>query len=189
MPRPEPPRPRVAPARSPPSNRMKSNTYSITARAYARARGSHLGATRSCGERSRKRGERIVNIAQVMSWMNRTSNEPACERARFRCPTRGRHAQFDACQPSLQSSATCTHSAMRPACALPRRSCERLHFLYFTRPPRRKRQTREGRKVPPLPAPARPAHPPAIIARASALPILHSPTHWKRQTHEGREMA
>jgi hypothetical protein len=38
------------------------------------------------------------------------------------------------------------------------------------------RQTHEGRKVPPLPAPIPPAPSPARVARASILLILHSPT-------------
>ncbi|MDQ0838311.1 hypothetical protein QFZ54_002095 [Sphingomonas faeni] len=58
---------------------------------------------------------------------------PSRKRASFRCPTRGRHAQFDACQPSPHPSATSTH-------------------------PRDPTGLR----------------PPAIIVRASILPILHS---------------
>jgi hypothetical protein len=87
---------------------------------------------------------------------------PSRKRASFRCPTRGRRAQFDACQPSPHPSATSTHPAILPACALPRSSCERLYFLYFTpRRPAAPDARRAGKCCPP-----RPSHAPRALPRS-----------------------
>jgi hypothetical protein len=158
---------------------MKSNTYSIVRRAYARARRCHRAATPTCGERSRKRGERIVNIALAGSGKNR-SNSPASRTREISlsyrgptCPVR----RMPALTPVQRKDVhTPPRSSRRTPCAPSRDHRASVYTSYTSLPDTHGRQTREGQKVPPLPALRTAAPSPARVARASTLPILHSPT-------------
>ena len=115
---------------------------------------------------------------------------PFRQRARFLCPTRGRHAQFDACQPSSQPSATCTHPRnpfrVRPHAILVRASI--LSILHSLDTPLAPDTRRTGTCRHPPPSVRPHALPPSPRERLYFLHFTRS-IRRRRQTHEGRGRA